>query len=97
MRYASPNTEGSLVHYASRYENFIGGEFVAPKGGRYFENISPVTGKPFCEVARSSEADVERALDAAHGAKVAWGKTPAAERSRLLLKIADVMEENLKA
>ncbi|HJK89288.1 MAG TPA: aldehyde dehydrogenase family protein [Polyangiaceae bacterium LLY-WYZ-15_(1-7)] len=96
MRYASPNTEGSLVHYASRYENFIGGEFVAPKGGRYFENISPVTGKPFCEVARSSEADVERALDAAHGAKVAWGKTPAAERSRLLLKIADVMEENLE-
>jgi len=96
MRYDSPNTEGSLVHYDSRYDNFIGGEFVAPKKGQYFENISPVTGKPFCEIARSTSEDVELALDAAHGAKVAWGKTSVADRSAALLKIADLMEENLE-
>ncbi|MEC7519672.1 MAG: aldehyde dehydrogenase family protein [Myxococcota bacterium] len=96
MRYASPNTDGSKVQYASRYENFIGGEFVAPAKGRYFENVSPVTGKVFCEIARSTEEDVERALDAAHGARVKWGKTPAAERSALLNRIADAMEANLE-
>ncbi|MEM6955295.1 MAG: aldehyde dehydrogenase family protein [Myxococcota bacterium] len=96
MRYATPNTEGSLVHYKSRYDNYIGGEFVAPASGKYFENISPVTGRPFCEVARSTAADVERALDAAHAAKAKWGRTPAAERSQILLKIADVMEANLE-
>jgi aldehyde dehydrogenase len=97
MRYASPNTEGSKVSYESRYGNFIGGEFVAPIGGRYFENISPVTGKPFCEIARSEAADVEKALDAAHRAALAWGKTSAAERSRVLWAIADAMEKNLES
>jgi aldehyde dehydrogenase len=96
MRYQNPNTDGSKVKYASRYDNFIGGEMVAPKKGQYFENISPVTGKPFVEIARSTAEDVELALDAAHGAKAAWGKTPAAERSTILLKIADRMEENLE-
>ncbi|MAQ17812.1 MAG: aldehyde dehydrogenase [Sandaracinus sp.] len=96
MRYASPNTDGSKVEYKSRYGNFIGGEFVDPVGGNYFENISPVTGKPFCEIARSTHEDIEKALDAAHGARAAWGKTPAAERSAMLLEIADVMEENLE-
>jgi aldehyde dehydrogenase len=96
MRYAAPNTEGSKVRYQSRYGNFIGGEMVAPIGGQYFENISPVTGRPFCEIARSTEADVSRALDAAHAAKARWGKTPAAERARALLRIADVMEANLE-
>ena len=96
MRYASPNTDGSKVQYASRYENFIGGELVAPAKGRYFENVSPVTGKVFCEIARSTEEDVERALDAAHGARVKWGKTPAAERSAMLNRIADAMEANLE-
>ncbi|MCB9592126.1 MAG: aldehyde dehydrogenase [Sandaracinaceae bacterium] len=96
MRYASPNTEGSLVHYQSRYDNFIGGELVPPAEGRYFENVSPVTGRPFCEIARSTERDVERALDAAHGARRAWGKTAPAERARLLNRIADAMEANLE-
>lgn len=96
MRYARPNTPDAKVDFESRYENFIGGAFTAPRGGEYFENISPVTGEPFCEVARSNEADIELALDAAHGAKVGWGKTPAAERSRILNKIADVMEANLE-
>ncbi len=96
MRYARPNTPDAKVDFESRYENFIGGAFTPPRGGEYFENISPVTGEPFCEVARSTEADIELALDAAHGAKVGWGKTPAAERSRILNKIADVMEANLE-
>ena len=85
--YASP--------FRDRYDNFIGGKFVAPVKGRYFDNITPITGEKVCEVARSSEEDVELALDAAHAAKEAWGKTPAAERSNILLKIADRIEENL--
>ncbi|MBO6939750.1 MAG: aldehyde dehydrogenase [Deltaproteobacteria bacterium] len=96
MRYESPNQEGSKVTYQSRYGNFIGGEFVDPIDGKFFENISPVTGQPFCEIARSTAKDVERALDAAHKAKAAWGKTSAAARSTMLMKIADVMEENLE-
>ena len=62
------------------YDNFIGGKFVAPVEGRYFDNPSPVTGAKLCQVARSSAADLELALDAAHAAKDAWGKTPVAER-----------------
>jgi len=71
MIYANPNSEGSLVSFKSRYDNFIGGEFVPPVDGRYFENPSPVNGKSFCEVARSSAKDIELALDAAHKAKSA--------------------------
>ncbi len=78
-----------------RYDNYIGGEWVAPAGGQYFANISPITGKPICEVARSQAADIETALDAAHKAKDAWGKTSAAERALLLNRIADRMEQNL--
>jgi aldehyde dehydrogenase len=96
MRYARPNTPGSKVSFESRYENYIGGEWVRPVRGQYFENVTPVTGKPFCEVARSTSEDVERALDAAHGARVRWGKKPAAERAVILNKIADVMEQNLE-
>ena len=96
MKYAKPNSSGSKLNYESRYDNFIGGSFVKPKRGQYFENISPVTGRPFCEVARSTSDDIETALDAAHGAKVAWGKTAPAERARMLNKIADVMEANLE-
>ena len=83
------------VPFAKRYDNFIGGEWVAPKSGRYFENVSPVTGRPLGEVARSEAADVEAALDAAHKAKDAWGRTSPQERAGVLLKIADRMEENL--
>ncbi len=96
MRYARPNQAGSKASFRDRYDNYIGGEFVKPKKEKYFENISPVTGKPFCEVARSRAEDIELALDAAHGAKDAWGKTPVAERAAALHRIADVMEENLE-
>ena len=83
--------------FAARYDNYIGGQWVAPKAGRYFENISPVTGRPVGEVARSDAADIEAALDAAHAAKDAWGRTSAAERALILNRIADRMEENLAA
>jgi aldehyde dehydrogenase len=83
--------------FQPRYGNYIGGEWVAPVQGRYFENLSPVTGEVFCEVARSDEADIERALDAAHAAAPAWGKTAAAERAVILNKIADRIEENLES
>ena len=81
--------------FKRRYDNFIGGEFVPPAGGQYFLNVSPVVGEPFCEVARSTSEDVERALDAAHAAKAAWGNTSVAERSAILNKIADRMEAKL--
>src|SRR6478735_1138721 len=80
-----------------RYENFIGGKWVAPVEGRYFDNISPITGKPVCQIARSSAADIELALDAAHAAKDAWGKTAPAKRAEILNKIADRMQENLSS
>jgi len=82
--------------FKERYDNFIGGRFVAPVGGRYFENTSPITGQKICEIARSQKEDVELALDAAHKAKDAWGRTSVAERASMLLKIADVMEDNLE-
>ncbi len=78
-----------------RYDNFIGGKWVAPVGGRYFDNPSPVTGKKLCEVPRSTAADIELALDAAHKAKDAWGKTSAAERAKVLNRIADKLEQKL--
>lgn len=81
--------------FKARYENFIGGKFVAPVAGRYMDNITPITGQKICEVPRSDAADIDLALDAAHAAKDAWGKTSAAERSNILLKIADRIEENL--
>ena len=78
-----------------KYDNFIGGQWVPPVRGQYFSNPTPVTGRPLCEVARSTAEDIEKALDAAHAAKDAWGKTSLAERSRILNKIADRMEERL--
>lgn len=95
-KHLNPNEKGSPVQFKSRYENFIGGEWVKPKSGNYFENITPVTGKVFCEIARSDYNDIELALDAAHRAKEAWGKTSTTERSNILLKIADRMEQNLE-
>ncbi len=81
--------------FKKRYDNFIGGKFVPPVGGEYFANVSPVIGHPFTEIARSSAADIELALDAAHAAKDAWGRTSVAERSLILNKIADRMEASL--
>ncbi|GAB3681447.1 aldehyde dehydrogenase [Angustibacter aerolatus] len=94
--YAPPGQDGSPVSYKSRYENWIGGEWVAPVKGQYFENPSPVNGKTFCEVARGTAEDIELALDAAHAAAPAWGKTSVAERAVILNKIADRMEQNLE-
>src|SRR6201998_1791613 len=95
--YARPGTEGSLMSFQARYDNYIGGQWVAPAQGRYFENPSPVTGQAFCEVARSTEADIDVALDAAHAAAPAWGKTPPSERAVILNKIADRIEANLES
>ncbi|WP_394248186.1 acetaldehyde dehydrogenase ExaC [Arthrobacter pityocampae] len=94
--YAQPGQDGSKVSFKPRYENWIGGEWVSPIKGQYFENISPVTGKAFCEVARGTAEDIELALDAAHKAAPSWGKTSAAERAMVLNRIADRMEENLE-
>jgi aldehyde dehydrogenase len=79
-----------------QYENFIGGRWVPPVTGKYTPNPSPATGKVFTQVPRSSAEDIERALDAAHAAKDAWGETSLAERARILNKVADAMEENLE-
>ncbi|HZV61153.1 MAG TPA: aldehyde dehydrogenase [Methylophilaceae bacterium] len=87
---------GVKIPYQERYDNFIGGNWVPPAEGKYFDNTSPVTGKVFCQVARSTEKDVNLALDAAHAAKDAWGKTSPAARAIILNKIADVMEANLQ-
>src|SRR5208283_3547885 len=95
--FARPGSAGALMSFEPRYENFIGGQWVAPVGGRYFENSSPVTGQTFCEVARSDEADVDKALDAAHAAAPAWGKTAPAERAAMLNKIADRIEDSTAA
>ncbi|MZD06705.1 aldehyde dehydrogenase family protein [Streptomyces sp. SID5785] len=95
-RYAAPGTEGSVVSYRPRYDHWIGGEYVPPARGQYFENPSPVNGQPFTEVARGTAEDVERALDAAHAAAPAWGRTAPGARGDVLLKIADRMEQNLE-
>jgi aldehyde dehydrogenase len=95
--YAAPGQPGSAMTYQSRYDNYIGGEYVPPSSGQYFENVTPITGQVFCEVARGNAADVELALDAAHNAAPSWGQTTVTERSNILLKIADRMEANLEA
>lgn len=94
--YAAPGTPGSVVEYRSRYDHFIGGEYRSPAKGGYFENPTPVTGKTFTEIARGTSEDVERALDAAEAAAPGWGKAAPGERSEVLLKIADRMEQNLE-
>ncbi|WP_226581744.1 aldehyde dehydrogenase family protein [Halobacillus litoralis] len=96
MVYSFPNTQGSKVQFKDRYDNFIGGEWTKPVKGQYFDNVTPVTGQVFCQVARSTEEDIELALDAAHKAKDTWGKTSVTERSIILNRIADRIEENLE-
>ena len=95
--YSPPGSADSLVSVKSRYDHFIGGDWVAPVKGRYFENVSPVNGKPFTEIARGTAEDVEAALDAAHAAFPAWSRTSTTERSNILLAIADRLEQNLEA
>lgn len=96
MLYPYPNTENSSVQFRKKYDNFINGEWVAPVDGEYFDNTSPINGEVICQVARSKAADIEKALDAAHAAKDAWGKTSVAERSNILLKLADSIAANLE-
>ena len=96
-RFAAPGESGAKMDYLPRYDHWIGGEFVPPKRGQYFENPTPVNGHTFCEVARGTAEDVEAALDAAHAAAPAWGRTAAGERANILNRIADRMEQNLEA
>ncbi|MDO6777410.1 aldehyde dehydrogenase family protein [Shewanella sp. 3_MG-2023] len=97
MIYAAPGAAGSEMSYKSVYQNYIGGQWVEPVNGKYFDNISPVNGQVFCKIPRSDAQDIELALDAAHKAQASWGKTSATERSNILLKIADRIENNLTA
>ena len=94
--YAAPGSPESPVSLKARYENFIGGHWVAPVEGAYSPNPSPATGQPFCEVARSTPADVDLALDAAHAAREAWGETSTTDRAKVLNAIADAIEANLE-
>jgi aldehyde dehydrogenase len=87
-----PGKFGTPVAFKKRYGNFIGGEWVKPAKGEYFDNITPITGKAFCEIPRSTAEDVERALDAGHAEKTKWGRLSPAERSLALNKIADRIE-----
>ncbi|WP_350013312.1 acetaldehyde dehydrogenase ExaC [Pseudomonas asiatica] len=96
MIYAQPGTPGAIVSFKPRYGNFINGEFVPPLGGQYFTNSSPVNGQPIAEFPRSGAQDIEQALDAAHAAAEAWGKTSVQDRALVLLKIADRIEQNLE-
>ncbi len=94
--YEAPGEAGSPVELQDRYENFIGGSFVPPTNGEYRENLSPITGRPFCEVAHSAPADIDLALDAAHAAKDGWGALSPAERAVVLNDVADAIEDNLE-
>jgi aldehyde dehydrogenase len=94
--YPAPGSPDSPVSLKPRYENFIGGRWVAPSEGAYSPNPSPATGQPFCEVARSTPHDVDLALDAAHAAREAWGETSTTERATVLNAIADAIEANLE-
>ncbi|KQW99818.1 aldehyde dehydrogenase [Massilia sp. Root418] len=96
MNLADISKLGVANPFKQRYDNYIGGKFVAPVKGEYFANLTPITGLPFCEIARSTAEDVEIALDAAHAAKESWGKTSQAERANILNRIADRMEQNLQ-
>jgi len=96
MLYAHPGAAGAPVAFKSRYDNFIGGKFVPPVRGQYFDVLSPINGVPFTQAARSTAEDIERALDAAHEAAPKWGRVSAGERANILLKIADRIDANLE-
>ncbi len=96
MLYAAPGTANAKINFKTHYDNFIGGKWVAPVRGEYFDVITPISGRPYTKAARSGAEDIELALDAAHAAADKWGRTSPAERSNLLLKIADRLEANLE-
>lgn len=93
---AKPNSTDPQSIFKQRYGNFIGGEWTEPRSGQYFDNTSPVNGRVITSVARSNADDIEAALDAAHAAKDAWGRTSVAERANILNRIADRIEQNLE-
>lgn len=96
MTEVHPGKLGNSAGFRSRYGNYIGGKWVEPASGQYFENVTPVTGKSFCEIPRSNAQDIERALDAAHAARAAWGKTSPTHRAVIMNQIAQRMEDNLE-
>ena len=90
-----PGKLSDKVSFRPRYGNYIGGKWVEPASGQYFENITPVTGKTFCEIPRSNAQDIDLALDAAHAARHAWGHTSPTHRANIMNQIAQRMEDNL--
>ena len=96
MIYAAAGTANAKVQFKAKYDNFIGGKWTPPVKGEYFDNVTPITGRPICRVARSGAEDIELALDAAHAAADAWGRTSVTERANILNKIADRIEANLE-
>ncbi len=96
MLYSAPGTPGSVATFKPQYGNYINGKWVNPVKGHYFDNISPVNGEIICQIPRSTEEDIELALDAAHAARAAWAATSVTERANVLLKIADRVEQNIE-
>src|ERR1700746_3420167 len=94
--YAAPGEPGSPVELQDRYDNYVGGHWVAPTTNEYRDNLTPSTGEPFCEVAHSGAQDIELALDAAHAAKDDWGGRSPSERAAVLNAVADAIDENLE-
>ena len=96
MIYPAPGQAGAPVQFKARYENFINGQWTPPVKGKYADNVTPITGKPYCQVPDGTAEDIELALDAAHAAKDKWGQTSTTERSNILIKIAERIEANLE-
>jgi aldehyde dehydrogenase len=96
MIYAPPGSAGAKIQFKAKYDNFIGGKWTPPVKGQYFDNVTPINGKVFCQAARSSAEDIELALDAAHAAADAWGRTSVTERANILNRIADRIDANLE-
>ncbi|SEN03939.1 acetaldehyde dehydrogenase ExaC [Brachymonas denitrificans] len=96
MIYPAPGQAGAPLQFKAKYDNFINGQWTPPVKGAYYDNITPINGQAYCQAARSTAEDIELALDAAHAAADAWGRTSAGERSNILLKIADRIEANLE-
>jgi aldehyde dehydrogenase len=91
-----PGKLSETASFRPRYGNYIGGRWVEPASGQYFENVTPVTGRVFCEIPRSNAQDIDRALDAAHAARASWGQTSPTDRANIMIQIAQRMEDNLE-
>ena len=96
MIYPAPGQDSTPVQFKARYENFINGQWTPPVKGKYADNVTPITGKSYCQVPDGTAEDIELALDAAHAAKDKWGQTSTTERSNILIKIAERIEANLE-